>query len=316
MKIDLKEFTRSANYGEPLVSGNLAVFPLFIEGGGEGFSYLLLEEALQKECLEIEEVSESGNVNTIMITNYADEPVLILDGDQILGAKQNRMINATILVPAACKRMEVPVSCVERGRWRYRSRGFDRAGDFGYSKLRKEKAEQVHYSLKRERRFDADQGAIWSEIDRKQAAMHAASPTDALHEVYEQRGEELDDMVNRLNPADGQQGIAVFINDRFVCLDLFDSPQTLAKLWKRLLKSYAMEALEQNNGKSPGLSTQFEKVREAIAVSECSAFPSVGLGSDVRMTGPGIVGAGLAVDDRFLHLSVFSAGPERQSPDY
>lgn len=292
-------------FGDPVVKGNLVLFPLFTAVKGETVPYLLLEEAIKTGGLVIEEVNGDGRVNTIVMANHTGQAVLLLDGDEILGAKQNRIINATILV-AAGERVEVPVSCVERGRWSDRAARFDRVGEFGYSTLRKQKAEVIACCLKRVQRFDADQHAIWDEIERKQDRMAAPSATGALHEVYRKTGDELKSMIGRLEPAEGQTGVAVFINNRFVCLDLFDRPETLPKIWEKLLRSYAMEALEEKAEKSVSPPVDIKKILDSISSAECAVYPSVGLGHDLRLSGAGIIGAALALNNRLIHLSVFN----------
>src|SRR5690554_3713557 len=135
MSLLLQDLLGKIRLGEPQARENLILYPIFVETGAEKrVPYLLLEEALQMGCLEIGEVSQSGSVNTVLVANNAAQPVLIFDGEELLGAKQNRMVNATILIAAQTK-VEVPVSCVERGRWRYTAPVFDRAGEFGYSAL-------------------------------------------------------------------------------------------------------------------------------------------------------------------------------------
>ncbi len=89
--------------GDPRVSGRLTIYPLFISGSKASaeeetpeqkeIHYLLLEEALEQGNFEIGEISDSGSVNTIAVNNMTGEPVLILDGEELVGAKQNRMIN-------------------------------------------------------------------------------------------------------------------------------------------------------------------------------------------------------------------------------
>jgi hypothetical protein len=54
-------------------------------------------------------------------------PVLILDGEELVGATQNRIADLTIVVAAGQTR-RIPVSCVEAGRWVRRSREFAAAG--------------------------------------------------------------------------------------------------------------------------------------------------------------------------------------------
>jgi hypothetical protein len=310
MTISVKDFSTRVRLGEPQRSGSLTLYPLFAtaanaaEAGHDKPAYLLLGEALDTGKFEIGEVSESGSVNTVIITNMTGLPVLILDGEEIVGAKQNRMVNATILVAAGSK-TAVPVSCVERGRWHYESNKFEHSETFGYSSLRRQKAEQVQYSLHRDQSFAADQAAIWDEIDTCHLNLKTEAPTGALRDSYHSRADELNKMIEGLKHQPGQLGVMVYIKNRFACLDLFDQSETLAKLWSRLLKSYAIEALSarQRARKEPHPTPA--SVIGVIDKSEYMTYPSVSLGLDLRLNGPGIIGAGLLVDEKIVHLSVF-----------
>ena len=97
--------------GEAKSFRNLTIFPLFgsgIKGGG----YLTLDEALALKCSVVTEVSEGGSVPELKFVNSGDKPVFLLDGEELIGAKQNRILNLSILVPAG-KTLIIPVSCVE-----------------------------------------------------------------------------------------------------------------------------------------------------------------------------------------------------------
>lgn len=294
---------------------NLLVYPLFRDGDGQGGSleYLLLEEALETGALKVSEVSNEGSVNTILVENLGEKPVLILDGEVLLGAKQNRIVNATILVQEMSK-VDVPVSCVEQGRWRYETRDFDRPGAFGYSTLRRQKSQQVASNLEAGHFFAANQGAIWREINRKQERMRVRTETDSLHDVYHRLEEDLHRLVRELEPMPGQSGIMVFINNSFACLDLFDGPVPLGKMWRKLLQSYAMEALEalqdweaqKRKGETPRAPDPAE-ITGALKGCAVKTYPSVGAGTDFRLRGTGLTGAGLALEDRVLHLSLFGS---------
>jgi len=301
--------------GEPQVSGRLTIYPLFFSGSenaGEEkdpeqkeVRYLLLEEALDKGTFEVGEISESGSVNTIVVTNQTGEPVLILDGEELLGAKQNRMVNATIMVAAG--KTIIPVSCVEQGRWRYEDVKFSKSEAFGYSSLRRQKAEQVSCSLETGTEFKADQSAIWEEIERSSNNLGTESPTGAMHETYSSRKDELRDLADSFEYLPGQVGIVVYINNRFSCLDLFDKSKTLEKLWTRLLKSYALESLNTRGRFLKNPRPEPAELKKAIETSEYLTYPSVSMGQDLRLTGPGIIGAGLVVDEELVHLSIFPA---------
>src|SRR5215510_968643 len=105
--------------GAPVSLGNLTVFPL-LNGAGDAADYLTLDEALEKGLATVTEVSESGSVPEVAFVNKGDSSVLLVDGEELIGAKQNRILNLLICVPAH-REVKIPVSCVERGRWSYRS---------------------------------------------------------------------------------------------------------------------------------------------------------------------------------------------------
>lgn len=109
--------------------GRLAVVPL-IDRTAKPSGWLTLDAALAGGEVEVTEVSESGSVPELCLLNRSSLPIFLLDGEELVGAKQNRILNLSILVPAASN-FEVPVSCVEQGRWSWRSRGFQSAGRVG-----------------------------------------------------------------------------------------------------------------------------------------------------------------------------------------
>ena len=78
--------------------------------------YLLLDEALAKGIAQVTETSTTGSVPELRFENRSDQSILIVDGEALVGAKQNRIVNISILVPPQSI-MPIPVSCVERGRW-------------------------------------------------------------------------------------------------------------------------------------------------------------------------------------------------------
>jgi hypothetical protein len=86
-------------------------------------SYTVLETAIEAGTAVVEEVSENGDVPHLAVTNNGPLPLLILEGEILIGAKQNRVVNVTVLV-AAHSRFTLPVSCVEQGRWQYQGREF------------------------------------------------------------------------------------------------------------------------------------------------------------------------------------------------
>jgi len=167
-KIEFKEpampILPEIRVGEPIRHEALAVFPLFSPAGG-GVEYLLSDEAITAGSVDVEEVSESGSVPNLLVTNQSDSKVLFLEGEELRGAKQNRVLNTSVLVAARSK-TTIPVSCVEQGRWRYRSRQFVSGESHSSSKLRHYLKRSVSESLKAGRGHTSDQMAVWGEVSR------------------------------------------------------------------------------------------------------------------------------------------------------
>jgi len=115
-------FVDSIRIGEPTTFQNLTILPVFSEQGrSNGFS--LLDDAIKTDKFRVTEVSDSGTVPELKVINHLDTDVLIIDGEELVGAKQNRIVNTTILVGKE-REVVIPVSCVEQGRWNYRSKKF------------------------------------------------------------------------------------------------------------------------------------------------------------------------------------------------
>src|SRR3954451_5326082 len=107
--------------GDPLVHRGMAIAPLFPRRQPRA-AYVTLDEAIPLG-LTVTEVDAAGSVPELLVANPLETSVLLYDGEELLGAKQNRILNVTVLVPAASE-TTVPVSCVEEGRWHARTVGF------------------------------------------------------------------------------------------------------------------------------------------------------------------------------------------------
>jgi hypothetical protein len=94
--------------------------------GINGLDYITLDEALEAQCIEVTEFTETGQVPRIKIINRSGHMVFVMAGEQLVGCKQNRVVNASIMIPPHSE-MPLPVTCVERGRWGYRSAVFSSA---------------------------------------------------------------------------------------------------------------------------------------------------------------------------------------------
>jgi hypothetical protein len=288
---------------------NLTVFPL-LAGNGTAADYLTLDEALSQKCATITEVSEGGSVPELKFANSSGKRIFLLDGEELIGAKQNRVLNLSILVPAG-KTIVIPVSCVEAGRWHHRSREFSSAPRAHYAEGRARKMAQVSESMRSSGRRTSNQGEVWRNISEKFSKFGSSSPTSAMSDIYEQQSGRLEDYVRSFTPAAGQVGAVFIINGRIVGLDLFDFPETFQKLLPKLLRSYGLDALDRAGSASAEpqplpSEVEVDKFLKEVMAAEAVEFPAIGQGQDLRLTGSSLTGAALAADDRVVHLSAFA----------
>ena len=236
--------------------------------------------------------------------------MLILDGEELVGAKQNRIVNLTILV-AAQQTLHIPVSCVEAGRWARRSREFAAAGRAHYATGRARKLEQVSYAMRETGLREADQRDVWQDIDAKSRRMKAGSATHAAAAMYERSQSKLDGFLEKLEAVPRQAGAVFAINGIVAGLDVFDSPATWRKSMRKLVQSFGLDALEQYG--RAGVRSRRRSLRSSCRRCKQAAqerFPAIGVGEDVRIAGDSIVGGGLVVDGKVVHLVAFPASAD------
>jgi hypothetical protein len=310
----IADYVSGLTLGEPQVYKNLAAIPLFHPVNGSP-PYLTLKEALAQAVLTITELSHEGTVPELKVINKGDMAVLLLDGEELTGAKQNRVLNTTILLAGQTETV-IPVSCTEHGRWSYRSSTFDDSGVVMASQVRRDKARSVSENLKTAGQYRSNQGEVWDGISTLSAKARVQSPTAAMKDVFESKAGDIDAYLKAVELQPGQKGIAILINGVVVGLDVLSRNAAYAMLHAKLVKSYAMEAmLEQKNGEHPVSADMARRFIDTAAASTDTRFKSVGLGWDVRFEAPNLIGSALEHDGAVIHLAAFNVGEADKVPD-
>jgi len=299
---------RGAELGKHVHHGSLTMVSIRSESGSST-AYLTLAEALQGGVATIEEVSKGGSVPELRFANASAMPVLIVDGEELVGAKQNRVANLTILAPATST-ITIPVSCVEAGRWRYSREDFAASERMHFAKGRASRARSVSESLAHDRGRLSDQGQVWRDISAKARRKSVASPTEAMAAIFDDHAKGVDEFVAAFSVNGRDSGAVFAIGDEVVGLDFFSEPATFRAMLPKLVRSYAVDALENDSEAAGGKAKK--KARsflDRLCAADEQEYPAVGLGTDIRLRGPGVVGGALVVEDECLHLAAF-ATPE------
>jgi hypothetical protein len=257
--------------------------------------------------VRVTEVSEAGHVPELRFDDDAGKPVLLVDGEELVGARQNRILNLSILV-APGQRLIIPVSCVEQGRWAWKSRHFAPSKHKPFAKARAVKMRRVTDSLVLSASRRSDQGELWAAIEAKSAKLRVTSDTSAMVDIYQQQHERLRGIEDGFAPLPRQVGAVLAIGSRVAGVELFDSSATFAKFLRKLIGSYALDATEE--GEDAGATPDLAQVRAFLRTLEDAPgerFKVLGEGKDVRRSGAQIVGAALAVGGAVVHAAGFAA---------
>ena len=298
----LRRVLGSIQIYEPLIEGDFQVFGLYGQHG-DGLAYRTLDEAMSERGIEVMEISESGSVPTIRVVNRTKFRIFAMAGEELVGAKQNRVLNASILLGAGTD-LNLPVSCVERGRWSYRTPQFESRRTSSHYALRHMMSRHSYDSYLAKGTPGSDQGQVWGEVERVLETHGTKSPSRALHDVYEQAGDRLDKVTESLRPREHWSGAAFAFGGMVVGLDLFDRPETLAKLWPMLIRAYALDVVERPASRGVSREHVEDWIRSS-ASAVMDAFRSPGIGMDFRLESDRHVGAALMVDGTPVHLEMF-----------
>lgn len=288
-----------AAVGRPITRQGVSFFPVYLPENS-----LPEISTGQKSRLTIEELEDS-TVPLLKATNGTALPVLIPEGEQLLGGLQDRVLNVSVLVDASVT-VDIPVSCIESGRWGSR-RGFEHGRVYAPRRTRRTKNASVARSVQREGLSRSDQGAVWNSIDDELAMMAVASDTRAVRDAEQYlradhgRALAADEMA-QLGPLPGQCGIVVTHGTRVVAMDIFGNHRLLAPHWNGLIRSYLME-----NPSSRGYPSATRALWALGRFSKARTVgkTGVGLGVEYHVESKRLVGQVLALDGSIVHASAF-----------
>ncbi len=294
----------------------LTLFPLVAVGEPE-LPYALREDALAAGTVRITEVGE-GTVPALLASNAGDADVLVLDGEQLVGARQNRMTNRSILLPARSE-TRIPVSCMEQGRWRFESDAMRHAPQHSPSKVRRKaraiEAEDAATGLVAPASSLAHaQSAVWDEIADFRDALGVHAPTGALNDVYEATRDALEAAASAFPLVPGQVGLLAFVGTTPLGMDVIGGRRLYARVHERLLRGYVLDALDararaRRRGvtdptSAPPDDADALRFLARVRAADRVEAPTVGRGVYSVLSGK-VIGAELEADGAPAHLSAF-----------
>jgi len=286
--------------GLPITREGVSFFPVFIPHHGPSISTGPNAGVIISERPDAE-------VPTLQVFNPTGSPVLLVEGETLTGGRQTRTINVSVLVPAGAT-IDLPVSCIERGRWSG-GREFGRGSMMSSRRIRRAKSMSVRESVQREGSKYSNQSAVWATVDHELKRQHLDHQTDsflaagAVFDLDERIGAATTDLIAR-GPLPGQCGVVIAHGRRVVAADVFASPELLAAQWEAVVRSALYDAPEEVNGK-PSATKALQFLRK-FAAGNVEVAEGAGLGREFHVSSRRVVGQALVWDNVLVHASVFA----------
>jgi hypothetical protein len=299
--LSMTTLTKQFTLGEPQVAGPLAIFPIF--GPEPRLEYRVFEHAVELGAF-VKELDGGAAVGDLLIQNPTDQPLLVYEGEEVLGAQQNRTFDVSVLVAVGAAVM-APVSCVERGRWDYgrAAEPFQPAPQTADPAMRRAKRLAANSRAGAGLESRADQGEVWSMVDSRLAAEGVASASSAMSDVYDARRSSLDEIAGGVCAEAGQVGAVAQAGRRLLALDLVSRPGAFERLLPRLAQGYALDALG-GRAVEPDFCGAAALLAAALGSPRWSLH-APGMGAGFRFSASELVGSGLEHDGELVQLCAF-----------
>jgi len=270
----INSFLQTLKQGGKQSHLNLTMIPLLATNEGDP-AYLTLEEGLGQGVVTITEVSAGGSVPELKLINKSADKILLFP-----------------FLIAGLSEIIIPVSCVEQGRWNYRSRSFAHGEKIMPPSLKRENLRNVALNLEQGAGYRSNQGMLWDEIQGKSRRMKVNSSTMSMADLFEGQKDRLAEYLKAFHLVDSQVGALFGINGKVVGLECFGHWQTFSKFFKKLVQSYALDAVDMFEEKKTD-HVPVEAVRqfmEGIQEAPRKSYASLGLGENIRAEGPFVSG--------------------------
>ena len=280
------------------VHKNVAVIPIKTPISHK-VDLLTLKKGFELGLVNVKECEQS-TVNTIIVENKSVAPLLLVDGEEIVGGDQNRIMDATILI-APQSEMKVPVNCTEHGRWRYVS-DFKQSQNIANYTTRLAK----HHAYRSKGNV---QKAVWDSIDDLEMSRSFSSPTQAMSESYENAKADLNEFLNAFEVVEGQTGVAVMIDGEVKGFELFLNSEIYREYHEKILKSYLINS-EVNDNVFAIDRGVIKSIIENALNDEFEEAKNEGLESRFEIKSKDGVGSFYTYKDELIHLSYFAGNDE------
>lgn len=273
------------------------------------FDYISGPTAISKNFIEVREINITGSVNNLELVNFSNKYVFFMDGDILVGAKQNRVLNTSVFV-APNSKINLPVSCVEQGRWRSISDKFRSSEYISPDTIRAKKLKAVTRNLNKGRGHFADQGEVWQSVSKVSILLNCSSRSIDLDEIIEQRRESLDSFIKEFPLNQKANGMAIFTDNDPLSIDLFNRQDIYQEYFPKRLRSAAIEIfnLKEKQNTLTEAEAKFKTVNmfDELEKIQYTIHNGVGIGREKRYDNEKFVAMELSYNNHLIHFTLLN----------
>jgi hypothetical protein len=256
----------------PYTYKNLSIFLIHGKDENTKDNVITLQEAMERKLFR---VYETGDVNQLEVENVSKTlDVFIQSGDIVKGGKQDRILGVSIIVPARSGRISIEAFCVESGRWE--KRGGEDSRQFTSSNDR-----IVTKELKLAANASRSQQDVWSQVSKAQERLAKnvggsvrGDSESSLQLSLENRrvvtnvAEYVRNLSGVINGKSDVIGYAFSVNGQINSADIYVSNALFKKLWAKMLKASATEAVAAQRGVRLASPANADEVKSFLADAE------------------------------------------------
>ena len=280
---------RRLELGRPVLLGNMLIVPVLGDDGC--IETITLEEGLSKGA----SLRETGSIERVIVENSTEELLFVMDGEELIGERQDRMALFSTVVEKG-EEFELPVVCIEKNRWEGDtpfSTGFT-----AFPRLRK----TLTFEGK------AIQEKVWSLIETKLKTLRVSSKTMSMHHSFVERERDLE-IYQGWEPEEEAVGVMAFSNRGFLCCDIFNTRSLFRGLKDKLIKGYALDALEDRmRGRSYSLDLKkINRIWKQIESAETVQLKEMKHGRHEIVSAETVKGKRYSFEDDTIHATFFPA---------
>jgi hypothetical protein len=280
--------------GEAWRHGNLTVYPLILSRPHPS-DIRTLDEAFDRGWLTVRE-KDSGQISILQVRNDSRQFVFMMSGEILAGGRQNRLMKDDVLLSPNSGFTDVAVYCGEKGRWSSSHQSFSSAGAVAQFDLR-------HRAAKSEA-----QAEVWSAIETQSDRAKVQSPTHDYQTIYRDDSvrRQLDEYADRFRGFSGSSvvGAVAVCQGRIIGCDIFSDPALFSRLWGKLIRAYAMDAVNPDRVRDSASTGDIRRFLDRSRSARFSPRGTPGAGEllDISGEADGIV---LMLNGSVVHASLF-----------